>query len=88
MWHYNNKLFETTPEEYQGFVYEITELDTGKNILERRISGNLKLSPSLKHVRDAYEHVQNLTGKHTTDHPMKYGDLWNHEEQKVSTERF
>ena len=27
MWYYNGKVFEETPEEYQGFVYEITEVD-------------------------------------------------------------
>ena len=30
MWYYKNMLFEETPENYQGFVYEITELRTGK----------------------------------------------------------
>lgn len=29
MWLYKNQPFETTPEEYQGFVYCITEYDTG-----------------------------------------------------------
>ena len=30
MWFYNDKEFDLTPEDYQGFVYMITELDTDK----------------------------------------------------------
>ncbi len=30
MWLYENKPFEETPEEYQGVVYEVTEIDAGK----------------------------------------------------------
>ena len=87
MWHYNNKLFETTPEEYQGFVYEITEIDTGKKYIGKKNFWKPKTLPITKHVRDAYEHVLNLTGKNITDHQMKYVDLWNHEERKPSVER-
>ena len=36
MWHYKNMLFEETPENYQGFVYEITELRTGKKYIGKK----------------------------------------------------
>jgi len=36
MWYYNNEPFEDTPEEYQGFVYLITELDTDKKYIGKK----------------------------------------------------
>ena len=36
MWYYNNELFELTPEEYQGFVYQITELHTNKKYIGKK----------------------------------------------------
>ena len=37
MWVYNNKEFNETPEEFQGFVYMITEKDTGKKYIGKKI---------------------------------------------------
>ena len=36
MWYYKDMLFEETPENYQGFVYEITELRTGKKYIGKK----------------------------------------------------
>jgi len=36
MWIYNDKEYVDTPEEYQGFVYLITELDTGKKYIGKK----------------------------------------------------
>ncbi len=36
MWYYNNEEFNNTPEEYQGFVYEITELSTNKKYIGKK----------------------------------------------------
>ena len=36
MWYYNNKEFNETPEEYQGFVYEIRELSTNKKYIGKK----------------------------------------------------
>jgi len=36
MWYYNNEEYLDTPEEYQGFVYEITELSTGKKYIGKK----------------------------------------------------
>ena len=36
MWYYNGNEYDETPEEYQGFVYEITELDTGKKYIGKK----------------------------------------------------
>ena len=36
MWYYNNKEFNQTPEEYQGFVYEIRELSTNKKYIGKK----------------------------------------------------
>lgn len=36
MWYYEDKEFNETPEEYQGFVYEITELRTGKKYIGKK----------------------------------------------------
>jgi len=36
MWTYENKPFDEAPDEYQGFVYLITELDTGKKYIGKK----------------------------------------------------
>tara|TARA_A100001391_G_scaffold50152_1_gene30419 strand:+ start:352 stop:771 length:420 start_codon:yes stop_codon:yes gene_type:complete len=36
MWYYRNTSFKETPEDYQGFVYEITELRTGKKYIGKK----------------------------------------------------
>ena len=47
-WLYNNKPFEDTPEEYQGFVYCITELDTGKKYIGKKFFWKPKTLPVTK----------------------------------------
>lgn len=48
MWYYNNETFEDTPEEYQGFVYQITELDTGKKYIGKKFFWRPKTLPVTK----------------------------------------
>jgi hypothetical protein len=47
-WLYENKPFEETPEEYQGFVYMITELDTGKKYIGKKFFWRPKTLPITK----------------------------------------
>ena len=42
-WYYNDKVYDITPEEYQGFVYEITETASNKKYIGKRIFGDQKL---------------------------------------------
>lgn len=48
MWLYNNEPFEVTPEDYQGFVYKITELDTGKKYIGKKFFWSPKTLPVTK----------------------------------------
>lgn len=48
MWYYNEEAFEETPEEYQGFVYMITELDTGKKYIGKKFFWKPKILPVTK----------------------------------------
>ena len=48
MWYYNNELYEITPEEYQGFVYQITELDTNKKYIGKKNFWKPKTLPITK----------------------------------------
>ena len=48
MWLYENKLFDETPEEFQGFVYCITELDTGKKQIGKKFFWKPKTLPITK----------------------------------------
>ena len=48
MWFYNDKEFDSTPEEYQGFVYRITELDTGKKYIGKKFFWKPKTLPKTK----------------------------------------
>ena len=45
MWYYNNEPFELTPEEYQGFVYQITELHTNKKYIGKKNFWKPKILP-------------------------------------------
>lgn len=48
MWTYQDKEYDTTPEEYQGFVYKITELDTGKKYIGKKFFWAPKTLPVTK----------------------------------------
>ena len=51
MWLYENKNFELGPddlEDYQGFVYCITELDTGKKYIGKKFFWKPKILPVTK----------------------------------------
>ena len=48
MWHYNDEPFTETPEEYQGFVYEILEKDTGKKYIGKKFFWKPKTLPVTK----------------------------------------
>ena len=45
MWTYNGSEYNETPEEYQGFVYIITELDSGKKYLGKKNFWRPKVLP-------------------------------------------
>lgn len=45
MWYYDDKPFDDTPEEYQGFVYLITELDTNKKYIGKKNFWRPKILP-------------------------------------------
>lgn len=47
-WLYNEQTFDETPEEYQGFVYLITELDTGKKYIGKKFFWKPKTLPITK----------------------------------------
>ena len=48
MWVYNNKEFNETPDEFQGFVYMITEKDTGKKYIGKKFFWKPKVLPVTK----------------------------------------
>jgi len=48
MWHYNGKEFDETPEEYQGFVYQITEKETGMKYIGKKFFWKPKVLPKTK----------------------------------------
>jgi hypothetical protein len=48
MWYYNDQEFNETPEEYQGFVYQITEKDTGMRYIGKKFFWKPKVLPKTK----------------------------------------
>tara|TARA_R110000796_G_scaffold62666_10_gene144556 strand:- start:2170 stop:2592 length:423 start_codon:yes stop_codon:yes gene_type:complete len=48
MWTYNGEQYDETPEEYQGFVYEITELETGMKYIGKKFFWKPKKLPVTK----------------------------------------
>ena len=48
MWVYENKDFNQTPDEFQGFVYIITEKDTGKKYIGKKFFWKPKVLPVTK----------------------------------------
>lgn len=47
-WLYENKEYDETPDNYQGFVYLITELDTGKMYVGKKFFWKPKTLPITK----------------------------------------
>ena len=47
-WYYKNKEYNQTPEDFQGFVYCITELDTGKKYIGKKNFWRPKTLPITK----------------------------------------
>jgi hypothetical protein len=47
-WLYKDLPFTDTPEEFQGFVYQITELDTGKKYIGKKFFWRPKTLPITK----------------------------------------
>ena len=45
MWYYNGKEFSETPDDYTGFVYLITEVDTGKKYIGKKNFYRPKILP-------------------------------------------
>ena len=45
IWEYNGVPYEDTPENYQGFVYLITELSTGKMYIGKKFFWKPKILP-------------------------------------------
>lgn len=48
MWTYNDKLFDETPEDYQGFVYLITDLTNNKKYIGKKFFWKPKTLPVTK----------------------------------------
>jgi hypothetical protein len=48
MWTYNDKPFDETPEEYQGFVYLITDLTNNKKYIGKKFFWKPKTLPVTK----------------------------------------
>lgn len=48
MWYMNDEPYDETPEEYQGFVYLITEIDTGKKYIGKKFFWKPKILPKTK----------------------------------------
>ena len=48
MWVYENKDFDQTPDEFQGFVYMVTEKDTGKKYIGKKFFWKPKTLPVTK----------------------------------------
>ena len=45
MWYFNNEQYESAPEDYQGFVYLITEIDTDKKYIGKKNFWKPKVLP-------------------------------------------
>ena len=45
MWYFNEQPFDETPDDYQGFVYIITELDTNKKYIGKKNFWRPKVLP-------------------------------------------
>lgn len=48
MWYYNDEPYTETPEDYQGFVYEVEELDTGRKYIGKKNFWKPKTLPKTK----------------------------------------
>ena len=68
MWYYEDFPFAPDDEwlePYQGFVYQITEVDTGKKYIGKKFFGNPKSFLLLKQENAEKELVSSPTGRIT-----------------------
>ena len=72
MWIYNEQIYDETPDDYQGFVYVITELDTDKKYIGKRTSGGLKYYQKIVKELEGYEPKPNPTGETIMDQIRKF----------------
>ena len=87
MWYFNEQPFDETPDDYQGFVYIITELDTNKNISVRRTSCGLRYYQKIARDLDGKELKSNLTGENIMDLIKNFNYSLNNEGKIVTKER-
>jgi hypothetical protein len=58
-WYYNNEPFTTAPEQYQGFVYLITNTSTGKKYIgKKNLWGILKRNPLKGKTRRRHSRIE------------------------------
>ena len=48
MWYYNEQVYDETPEDYQGFVYIITDLTNNKKYIGKKFFWKPKTLPKTK----------------------------------------
>tara|TARA_R100000027_G_scaffold34291_1_gene25141 strand:- start:410 stop:820 length:411 start_codon:yes stop_codon:yes gene_type:complete len=48
MWYYKDKEFNETPEDFQGFVYMITDINTGRKYIGKKNFWKPKILPKTK----------------------------------------
>ena len=48
MWYYENKLYDEAPKEYMGFVYLVTDLNTNRKYIGKKLFWNTRKLKPLK----------------------------------------
>ena len=48
MWYYENKLYDEAPKEYMGFVYRVTDLNTNRKYIGKKLFWNTRKLKPLK----------------------------------------
>ena len=70
-WFYDGKLFEETPEDYQGFVYEIVDLYNNKRYIGKKNFWKPKILPkNSKRSRRVRPRI--VTGKQSLDNLQEF----------------
>jgi hypothetical protein len=72
-WYYENNLIETLPEDCVGFVYMITNTQTGRKYIGKKLAKFSKTTYKTVKLKNGTKKKKRIRGKIDSDWPDYYG---------------
>ena len=72
-WHYESQPITEIPEEYAGFVYLITNIQTGRKYIGKKLSKFSKTTYRIEKLKNGKKRRKKIRGKIESDWQTYYG---------------